>query len=151
MFYHGLQTVWLMEGIVGLLQRIFGKREAQTSTQDSWQAAAGNAAPQEPEQEECSPLRDLGKEYVELWFESVHGFSGDSSKPVHFGQQARYYPQESVVQIETWGSQGARGEEHAIPSEVTEKDDIIDYLDAHGVFVPFEYRMKRIRSDGGAR
>ncbi|MDO4532467.1 MAG: hypothetical protein Q4C36_01970 [Coriobacteriia bacterium] len=94
-------------------------------------------------QEEIPPLRDLGKDYVELWYESTSGYSGNPPKRVHLGEQARYYPEECVVQVEGWGPNGSRGKEYEIPPEITEKDDIIAYLDAQGVHVPFEYRLKR--------
>lgn len=136
---------------MGLLQRLFGRQEMRPATRAPQQADVESVVGRESLQEECSPLRDLGDDYVELWFESVHGYSGDSMKPVHLGHQARYYPQESVVQIETWGPEGTRGEEYTMPPDVTEKDDIVEYLYAHGVFVPFEYRPKRLHSDDGAR
>ena len=118
---------------MGLFQRLFGNR----GEEDKVPITSSRLEPESP------PLRDLGKNYVELWFESASGYSGNPPQPVHLGEQARYYPGECVVQVEGWGPAGSRGKEYAIPPEIAEKDDIIAYLDQQGVHVPFEYRLKR--------
>ena len=118
---------------MGLFQRLFSSRGEEDKAP---------IAPSRPEPE-SPPLRDLGKNCVELWFESTTGYSGNPPKRVHLGEQARYYPEECVVQVEGWGPQGSRWKEYEISPEITEKDDIIAYLDTQGVHVPFEYRIKK--------